>query len=72
MMKSINPATGEVIKEYELMDDETVRSVIDGAHEAQKEWRQKSYDQRAPYLREIADILKSRKKKLAELMALEM
>jgi succinate-semialdehyde dehydrogenase/glutarate-semialdehyde dehydrogenase len=71
-MKSINPATGEVIKEYKLMDDETIGSIITDAHEAQKKWAQQSFEERGSRLKNIAAILKDRKKELAELMAREM
>jgi succinate-semialdehyde dehydrogenase/glutarate-semialdehyde dehydrogenase len=71
-MKSINPATGEVIKEYELMDDETIGSIITDAHEAQKKWGRQSFEERASRLKNIAAILKDRQNELAELMAREM
>jgi succinate-semialdehyde dehydrogenase/glutarate-semialdehyde dehydrogenase len=71
-MKSINPATGEVIKEYEQMNDDAINTIITAASEAQKEWGQKSFGERASILNNIASILKKRKEELARLMALEM
>jgi len=71
-MKSINPATGKIIKEYDRMDDSAIDGIIQKADAAQKEWSHLSIRERAKHLRTIADILKSRKEKLGELMALEM
>ncbi len=71
-MKSINPATGELIKEYELMDDETITSIIQDAHESQKLWRRQSFEKRSFKLKKAATVLKDRKNELAELMAREM
>lgn len=71
-MKTINPATGEVLKEYSEMEMGEIDSIIQNANTAQKEWKKKSFDERAEYLRTVASILKERKQDLAELMAKEM
>lgn len=71
-MESVNPATGEVIKEYEEMDNAEIEEIIRRAGEAQKSWREKSYGERASVLRNVAEILTDRKSELAELMAKEM
>lgn len=71
-MKTINPATGEVLKEYSEMDMEEIDSIIQKANSVQKIWKQKSFDERAEYLRKIAELLRDRKEELAELMATEM
>lgn len=71
-METINPATGEVIKEYELMSDARLDKVIHKAAEAQKQWDKTGFDERAACLNGVAEQLKSRKHELAELMAAEM
>lgn len=71
-MKTINPATGEVLKEYKEMEMNEIESIIQKANTAQKEWNTKSFNVRAGYLRKMASILKDRKNELAELMAKEM
>ncbi len=71
-METINPATGEVIEEYELMSDARLDKVIHKAAEAQKQWDKTDFDERAACLNGVADQLKSRKHELAELMAIEM
>lgn len=72
MMKSINPATEELIEEYEPMSDSQLESIIKKANSAQQKWQDKTFDQRAEKLITIASLLKEQKEELAELMAEEM
>lgn len=71
-MKTINPATGEQIREYEKMTEDEVASIIRKAGKAQERWNDQSFEQRAPYLNKIAELLRDRKEQLAEMMAKEM
>ncbi len=71
-MKSINPANGELLAEYDQMNDDEIFTIIDKADSAQIEWKKRSFDERANILRNAADILKEKKDELAKLMALEM
>ena len=71
-MKSVNPANGALIKEYNLMSDDEIASIIDDINEGQKSWAAKSFGERADILNKAADILKDRKDELANLMAEEM
>lgn len=71
-MKTIDPATGKTLKEYQEMEMEEIDSIIQKANSAQQEWKNKSFEKRAEYLRKMAEILKERKHELAEMMAKEM
>lgn len=71
-MKTINPATGKTLRTYKEMEMKEIDSIIQKANMAQQRWKQKSFEERADYLRKIAGILKERKNELAELMAREM
>lgn len=71
-MKTINPATGETLKEYQEMEIGEIDSIIQKANTAQEDWKARSFEERAEYLRKIASILRDRKNKLSELMAKEM
>jgi len=71
-METINPATGEVIEEYELMSDARLDKVIHKAAEAQRKWDKTGFEERAACLNGIAKQLKNRKHELADLMATEM
>ena len=67
-----NPATGEVLETYEVMGEQEVFAKIDSAHEAFLDWRSKSHEERAPYLRKIAGVLRNNSERFSELMTREM
>ncbi len=71
-MKSVNPATGEIIEEYEQMDGAEIAGIIHKADAAQKEWLHLSFEERAKRLNKAAEILRDRSSEFAELMAREM
>lgn len=67
-----NPATGEPLETYETMGESEVFAKIEAAHAAFLDWRTKSHDERAPYLRKIAEVLRANADRFAELMTREM
>lgn len=69
---SINPATGETIQSYTEHNSQQVKEKIEQTQEAWKVWRLTPMDTRTERLRQLATVLRNRKKELAELMALEM
>ncbi|MEP0004780.1 MAG: NAD-dependent succinate-semialdehyde dehydrogenase [Balneola sp.] len=71
-MKTINPATGKVIKEYSEMSFEEVSGIIYRANIAQKQWKEKSFTSRSVSLTKISELLKENKDRLGKLMSTEM
>jgi len=71
-MESINPATEEVLAEYNVMDDIEIDDIVAKAAEAQEQWRKESFDYRAGKLKNAAHVLERNKDKFGELMAREM
>ncbi len=71
-MKTINPATGKLIKEYSEMSSLEVTRIIENANKAQGLWKQKSFGQRSVNLHKIAELLNERKEELGNLMTEEM
>ncbi|MFH5883735.1 NAD-dependent succinate-semialdehyde dehydrogenase [Halalkalibaculum sp. DA3122] len=71
-MKSVNPATGEIVEEYEQMENTEIAGIIHKASAAQKEWAVLSFEERAGRLKKAGGILNDRSSEYAELMALEM
>lgn len=71
-MESINPATADTIATYDPMDQQTLDTIATKSREAQKGWRQRSFDERAALLKKVADLLETNKEQYAELMAREM
>ena len=67
-----NPATGEPLETHETMGESEVFAKIEAAHAAFLDWRTKSHDERAPYLRKIAEVLRANADRFAELMTREM
>lgn len=69
---TINPATGQVIAEYETMSGQEILSIAEGSYESFLSWRSLSLDDRIPYLRKLASVLRAGKEEYARLMTLEM
>ena len=67
-----NPATEKDLASYNLMSAEAAVSKLEACHTAFLDWRHKSHDERAPYLRDIAKGLRDNKDKFAQMMTNEM
>ena len=72
VMASINPATGKVMKEFELHSDQEVERRLGRAVEAFAGGRRAPPAERAPLMRRAGLMLESEKGGLARLMTLEM
>jgi succinate-semialdehyde dehydrogenase/glutarate-semialdehyde dehydrogenase len=72
MMKSVNPATGEVIKTYEAHSEKGVEKIVNSVDKCWHQWKKTSFFQRSQIMQNLATLLKSNKEELARLMALEM
>lgn len=70
--QTINPATGAVIKTYNLMDEHEAGQIIEQAHEAFLSWRETSLQERGDILRQVGKLIRERKEDLAALMTEEM
>jgi succinate-semialdehyde dehydrogenase / glutarate-semialdehyde dehydrogenase len=69
---TINPATGELVKEFAPLTDAEVTAKLDLAEEAFADYRLTSFDLRSNFLKAAADILEQEKADFAKLMTLEM
>ena len=67
-IKTINPATEEELKSYELMTDEKAEKAVQDCHKAFLSWRLKSPEERAEKLKAVGKKLDDRKEDLAKLM----
>ncbi len=68
---TVNPATGENIKEYNYMSKDEVNKIVDASHEAFLEWRKTSHEERAKVINSIGDTLMKYKEELSKLMTEE-
>ena len=71
-MKSINPATEQVIKEYQTHTDTQVGDILRDVDRAQKDWARRSYDERAELFHKAAQYMREHAEEYARLMAREM
>ncbi|OAN40605.1 NAD-dependent succinate-semialdehyde dehydrogenase [Mycolicibacterium iranicum] len=69
----VDPATGEVVKEYPTATDEQIESALASAHTTFKEWsKSTTVAQRAELIRKVADLHNERKTELAKIIQREM
>ena len=68
---SINPSTGEVLREIECASDAEVRNAVARARQAQKEWAAVSVGKRTKTLGEFQRVLHAKKTDIARLIARE-
>ncbi|MEX2141076.1 MAG: NAD-dependent succinate-semialdehyde dehydrogenase [Pirellulales bacterium] len=71
-MKSINPATGELIRDYAEHSDAEVARRIAAAERAFHEWRQMSFAERATLMKRAAALLRQERTAQARMMTAEM
>ena len=71
-IKTVNPATNEVLKSFEEMTDPAIEAAISGADKAYNDWRKTSYEERASFLHKVASLMRKKKDSLAKLITLEM
>ncbi len=72
MLKSINPATEEVIKSYKIMESSEVNSVINSVSDAFKKWSKTDFSLRSKLMQKAADVLRDQKEEYSKLMTEEM
>ena len=72
MHRSINPANGELIKEYTQHSPGEVREYVEAAHGQFLNWRTSSFAERSTIFKRVAIVLGDRATELSRLMAKEM
>jgi len=68
---TVNPATGEDIKEYNYMSNDEVNNIVEASHQAFLEWRETSHEERAKVINSIGETLMKYKEELSRLMTEE-
>jgi succinate-semialdehyde dehydrogenase/glutarate-semialdehyde dehydrogenase len=71
-IRSVNPATEEVLREYEEHGDGDVERALSAAAGAFPAWRERSFAERAEVVARAGDVLEERVGEWAELMTREM
>ena len=71
-LKSINPATGEIVREYEEYHSDQVDSALEANYQAYKIWRRESISNRSKLMLNAAQVLRDKKEGLAFNITVEM
>ncbi len=71
-LTSVNPATGQTIREYETVSDAEAAQTIGRGHEAFLSWRETSFGERAAALGQAAVLLRDEQDVLSRLVSEEM
>ncbi|PXY25185.1 succinate-semialdehyde dehydrogenase [Prauserella coralliicola] len=69
---TVDPATGEVVKEFDTMTDTEAERAVEAAHAAFSNWRRVDVHTRAAVVQALADAHRDQAEELAALMTLEM
>jgi succinate-semialdehyde dehydrogenase/glutarate-semialdehyde dehydrogenase len=69
---SINPATGEKLKEFSPFDDTEIEKRLSRAQKAFRKYRRTTFTERSELLHGVTELLFQEKEKFAEIMTLEM
>lgn len=70
-IQSINPATGEVLAEFDAAGEREVHAAVERAQLAAREWRHLPVGARARYLLAVKEMLQERHREMAELVTRE-
>ncbi len=71
-LRSVNPATEELIREYEEHDEAAIGRLLERAWGAFTAWRETGFAERAERMRAAAELLRDRSDEWGALMTLEM
>lgn len=70
--KSINPFTGELLKDFSLHTENEVSEKVKSSKKAFSGWRSVELDERIRYIKEVQTKLTSKKEEFAKLITIEM
>ncbi|HEX9150637.1 MAG TPA: NAD-dependent succinate-semialdehyde dehydrogenase [Flavobacterium sp.] len=72
IFKSINPFSGEIIGEHEVLTNSQLNHKLELSENAFKNWRTTSFQERADKMKKLANILRAHKEELGLLITSEM
>ncbi len=71
-LQSINPATGELVREFPAMDIAEILRILDAVKADAEKWRESTFEDRAQCLFKAAEMLRANKEAYGKTMSLEM
>jgi succinate-semialdehyde dehydrogenase/glutarate-semialdehyde dehydrogenase len=69
---TVNPYTGETVREFDTLSRDEVDRAMEAAHDAFAHWRRRSIAERAAIVHRAGELMAEREDGLAELVTLEM
>jgi succinate-semialdehyde dehydrogenase/glutarate-semialdehyde dehydrogenase len=72
MIATVNPASGETLREFSALTTREIDDRLARAHQAARAWRDTPLERRASVVRRMGDLLLERQAQYGELMTLEM
>lgn len=69
---TVNPATGETVKEFPTATDQEIKDAVQRSGEAYKSWRNTPVSERAQLMHKMAELYRERKEELAKILTEEM
>ena len=69
---SINPATSEVIEEFNELSEKDLKKIIDKTESEFQRWKKTSFSERSKLMKKAAEILMKNKEKYAKIITQEM
>ncbi|MEQ8471674.1 MAG: NAD-dependent succinate-semialdehyde dehydrogenase [Marinoscillum sp.] len=69
---TINPATEEIISEFNLMSNDEINNKIDKTYDTWSQWKQSSFERRAESMNVLAQLLIKEKEDLGKVITTEM
>lgn len=71
-IRTLNPATGNIEKEFQAYTSEEINQYIDDANELYQTWRFESFEDRKAVMKRVANEMRKQKSRLAALITTEM
>ncbi|HBX63130.1 MULTISPECIES: NAD-dependent succinate-semialdehyde dehydrogenase [Empedobacter] len=71
-IRTLNPATGKIEKEFQAYTSEEINQYIDDANELYQTWRFESFEERKAVMKRVANEMRKQKARLAALITTEM
>lgn len=72
LIKSINPYTGELLKEFQSLSDSEIEEKLSAGSIAFSTWKNTSFADKAELMNKAASVLSDRREKYAKIISLEM
>ena len=69
---TVNPFTGKTEKEFDFTPTEAIDGIVERAHAAYQQWRQRPVEERAAVVGRAAELMDERREELARLITTEM